>query len=282
MSTVNQFYREINPSTLSGAIDVIVVEQPDGKLACSPFHVRFGKLCVLRPQEKRVEMAVNDMIVDFPMKVGEAGEAFFIFETEKDVPEELQTSPLAGPSLPAPNAEEPDDFDLSANPNDSNNAKESDAKVYESFLPNIESDDHSQRTLTNDIDTAGSVQYPQASAHTTSAAPLSTTSTAFSIDTTNSSADTTNSSADTTATQLPLEDAVPEITEISDATEVGSGENKTEEIGTQMTKDGIHMDMDATDLDVDTNIATNMDVKRELKDWIDGKGDTLRRVSEIS
>ena len=54
MSTVNQFYREINPSTLSGAIDVIVVEQPDGKLACSPFHVRFGKLCVLRPQEKRV------------------------------------------------------------------------------------------------------------------------------------------------------------------------------------------------------------------------------------
>ena len=54
MSSVNQFYREINPSTLSGAIDVIVVEQPDGKLACSPFHVRFGKLCVLRPQEKRV------------------------------------------------------------------------------------------------------------------------------------------------------------------------------------------------------------------------------------
>jgi len=50
-------------------------------------------------------MAVNDVIVDFPMKVGEAGEAFFIFETEKEVPEELQTSPLAGPSLPAPNAE---------------------------------------------------------------------------------------------------------------------------------------------------------------------------------
>ncbi|CAG8531529.1 4268_t:CDS:10 [Paraglomus brasilianum] len=204
MSSVNQFYREINPSTLSGAIDVIVVEQPDGKLACSPFHVRFGKLCVLRPQEKRVEVAVNDVIVDFPMKVGEAGEAFFIFETEKDVPEELQTSPLAGPSLPAPNAEEPDDFDLSASPNDSNSAKESDAKVYESFLPTIESDDHSQGTLVNDIHSAGSVQYPQPSAYTSS-----TTLPAFSID--------------TTATQLPLEVATPTIAEISDVTEIESG-----------------------------------------------------------
>ncbi|CAG8732688.1 7599_t:CDS:1, partial [Gigaspora rosea] len=55
VSTVNQFYREINPSTLSGAIDVIVVQQPNGDLACSPFHVsRFGKLTVLRPQEKKV------------------------------------------------------------------------------------------------------------------------------------------------------------------------------------------------------------------------------------
>ncbi len=53
VSTVNQFYREINPSTLSGAIDVIVVKQPNGELACSPFHVRFGKLSVLRPQEKK-------------------------------------------------------------------------------------------------------------------------------------------------------------------------------------------------------------------------------------
>jgi phosphatidate phosphatase PAH1 len=31
------------------------------------------------------------------MKVGETGEAFFVFETESDVPEDLQTSPLSGP-----------------------------------------------------------------------------------------------------------------------------------------------------------------------------------------
>ncbi|KAG0057915.1 Nuclear elongation and deformation protein 1, partial [Linnemannia elongata] len=43
-STVSKFYNEINPATLSGAIDVVVVEQANGDLACSPFHVRFGKL----------------------------------------------------------------------------------------------------------------------------------------------------------------------------------------------------------------------------------------------
>ncbi|KAG0032675.1 hypothetical protein BGZ81_010286 [Podila clonocystis] len=32
------------------------------------------------------------------MKVGDAGEAFFVFETEQEVPEEFATSPLAGPS----------------------------------------------------------------------------------------------------------------------------------------------------------------------------------------
>jgi phosphatidate phosphatase LPIN len=30
------------------------------------------------------------------MKVGEAGESFFVFETEHEVPEEFQTSPIVG------------------------------------------------------------------------------------------------------------------------------------------------------------------------------------------
>lgn len=54
ISSLNNFYNDINPATLSGAIDVIVVEQKDGDLASSPFHVRFGKLSVLLPQEKKV------------------------------------------------------------------------------------------------------------------------------------------------------------------------------------------------------------------------------------
>ena len=35
-----EFYSEINAATLTGAIDVIVVEQEDGGLLSSPFHVR--------------------------------------------------------------------------------------------------------------------------------------------------------------------------------------------------------------------------------------------------
>ncbi|KAI5481481.1 lipin 1 [Pseudohyphozyma bogoriensis] len=99
--TAVQYYKDINPATLTGAIDVIVVERPgdDGQveLACSPFHVRFGKLSVLRPIDKKVRITVNEESVPFYMKVGETGEAFFVFETDADVPEDLQTSPLARP-----------------------------------------------------------------------------------------------------------------------------------------------------------------------------------------
>lgn len=54
ITSVSEFYKDLNPSTLSGAIDVVVIEEPDGSLACSPFHVRFGKISLLRPQEKTV------------------------------------------------------------------------------------------------------------------------------------------------------------------------------------------------------------------------------------
>ncbi|CAH2215595.1 jg3589 [Pararge aegeria aegeria] len=49
---IAKFYSEINGATLTGAIDVVVVEQPDGSFTCSPFHVRFGKLGVLRSRFK--------------------------------------------------------------------------------------------------------------------------------------------------------------------------------------------------------------------------------------
>ena len=55
-TNVKEFYREINSATLTGAIDVIVVEQPDGSFLSSPFHVRFGKMGVLRSREKIVSL----------------------------------------------------------------------------------------------------------------------------------------------------------------------------------------------------------------------------------
>lgn len=93
-SVYNTITPNINPATLSGAIDVIVVEReveveeqvPDDEdnatkigssassilapdrpkrtrkvrrteLASTPFHVRFGKMSVLRPGERKVSYA---------------------------------------------------------------------------------------------------------------------------------------------------------------------------------------------------------------------------------
>ncbi|KAI9368097.1 Lipin/Ned1/Smp2-domain-containing protein [Aspergillus egyptiacus] len=96
--SVSKTWNSINPATLSGAIDVIVIEQEDGSLACSPFHVRFGKFSLLRPYEKKVEFKVNGVKQDYAMKLGEGGEAFFVFETTNDIPDSLQTSPLVSPT----------------------------------------------------------------------------------------------------------------------------------------------------------------------------------------
>ena len=77
ISVPYQYYRDLNPSTLTGAIDVIIISRPkqapdsdekhnasrsttqtakddEVELMCSPFHVRFGKWQVLRPSEKKV------------------------------------------------------------------------------------------------------------------------------------------------------------------------------------------------------------------------------------
>lgn len=59
--TVKELYKGINQATLSGCIDVVVVRQRDGTYQCSPFHVRFGKLGVLRSKEKVVSSNMTDI-----------------------------------------------------------------------------------------------------------------------------------------------------------------------------------------------------------------------------
>lgn len=56
------------------------------------------------------------------MKLGDGGEAFFVFETSDDIPEALQTSPLVSPAMApkdapleppdTPGLQEPDFLDL--------------------------------------------------------------------------------------------------------------------------------------------------------------------------
>ncbi|XP_062131639.1 phosphatidate phosphatase LPIN2 isoform X2 [Drosophila sulfurigaster albostrigata] len=97
-SNLQDFYNDINAATLTGAIDVIVVEQKDGEFQCSPFHVRFGKLGVLRSREKVVDIEINGTPVDIQMKLGDSGEAFFVEECPEEdgeeLPENLATSPI--------------------------------------------------------------------------------------------------------------------------------------------------------------------------------------------
>lgn len=95
--SIREFYNELNPATLTGAVDVIVVEQSNGDLVCSPFYVRFGKMGVLRSKEKvvsvifiarpigpdgmvffQVDVTINDMPSPIQMKLSDTGEAWFV------------------------------------------------------------------------------------------------------------------------------------------------------------------------------------------------------------
>lgn len=45
-----------------------------------------------------MEFKVNGVKQDYAMKLGEGGEAFFVFETTDEIPASLQTSPLVSPA----------------------------------------------------------------------------------------------------------------------------------------------------------------------------------------
>ncbi|RXN21679.1 phosphatidate phosphatase LPIN2-like isoform X1 [Labeo rohita] len=98
--TMKELYKGINQATLSGCIDVVVVRQKDGTYQCSPFHVRFGKLGVLRSKEKVIDIEINGEPVDLHMKLGDNGEAFFVQETEEQ--NNLDDDPLDPEDPPDP------------------------------------------------------------------------------------------------------------------------------------------------------------------------------------
>lgn len=82
---IARLYRQLNPATLSGAIDIVIVQQPDGSYNCSPFHVRFGKFQVPYASISLpdVEIVINgELCESLKMIVGESGEALFLDEGE--------------------------------------------------------------------------------------------------------------------------------------------------------------------------------------------------------
>ncbi|KAL6930823.1 hypothetical protein ACO0R3_003945 [Hanseniaspora guilliermondii] len=121
LGSVTKSWSAINPATLSGAVDVIVVEHADGELSCSPFHVRFGKFQVLKPAKKKVDVYVNGQETTIPMKLNEYGEAQFVFEFLGDnngLPADIfaaspVTSVASSPVIkPDTSVEEPDFLDI--------------------------------------------------------------------------------------------------------------------------------------------------------------------------
>ena len=77
---------------------MIVVQQEDGTFKCSPFHVRFGKMGVLKAKEKIVDIEVNGNEVSLKMKLDDTGAAFFVEDVDEDDDDkwnlDLATSPL--------------------------------------------------------------------------------------------------------------------------------------------------------------------------------------------
>jgi len=92
-----------SPNSQSGAIDVIAVRKPDGTLSCSPFHVKLGKAS--KSGEKRiVKLKVNGKDVELSMKLGPAGEAFFV-ERSRDFRRDPNESFPSSPRIPNSNGD---------------------------------------------------------------------------------------------------------------------------------------------------------------------------------
>ena len=92
---IGQAVAEVNPSTLSGATDIIVVELPDGTRKCSPFHVRFGKFKAVYPKDRIVDVYCNDEQALFCLKLSKSGEAHVLPTGNPG----LLFSPLTSPTL---------------------------------------------------------------------------------------------------------------------------------------------------------------------------------------
>lgn len=75
---IQSLVAKYNPSTLSGALDIIIIEHPNGILRSSPWHVRFGKLGLIHHTGKVITITVNGQNAPFLMKVDDRGRGQFL------------------------------------------------------------------------------------------------------------------------------------------------------------------------------------------------------------
>lgn len=67
----------------TGAIDVIAVRDSTGNISCSPFHVKLNRAGRRGDPNRIVNLAVNAKDVSLSMKLGAAGEVFFVERTRE-------------------------------------------------------------------------------------------------------------------------------------------------------------------------------------------------------
>ena len=65
---------------LSGAMDILVIEEPEGELRSSCFHVRFGSLKVLKSHEQDIDIYINGRKKNVKMKLASCGDAYFLLD----------------------------------------------------------------------------------------------------------------------------------------------------------------------------------------------------------
>ena len=65
---------------LSVAMDILVIEEPEGELRSSCFHVRFGSLKVLKSHEQDIDIYINGRKKNVKMKLASCGDAYFLLD----------------------------------------------------------------------------------------------------------------------------------------------------------------------------------------------------------
>lgn len=75
----NKFTKSINynSSTLSGAVDVIVVEDEQGNLRSTSFHLRVGKFQLMNVNDSIVELVINGKSSKYKMFLSPKGIGFW-------------------------------------------------------------------------------------------------------------------------------------------------------------------------------------------------------------
>ena len=96
--------RKVNPSSLSGALDIIVIEHKDGTLRSSPWHLTFGKFGLFYHTNKFISVSVNDTPAPFMMYVDKDGRGQFFASQTTSQANKRQTQQSSFPTVSLPTA----------------------------------------------------------------------------------------------------------------------------------------------------------------------------------